>query len=61
MFNFQGGGPSWMGGNTLSPGYEAEWAEMIASLLIYARNTQHLQFSLVGPGNEEDMVPRGSL
>jgi len=59
MFNFQGGGPSWMGGSTLTPGYEAEWAEMVASLLVYARNIQHLQFHLVGPGNEEDVVPQG--
>ena len=59
MFNFQGIGPSWMGGGTLTPGYEAEWAEMVASLLTYARNTQHLQFSLVGPANEPDIVPQG--
>ncbi len=57
MFNFQGGGPQWMGDGTLTPGYEAEWAEMVASLLVYARNTRHLQFSLVGPGNEEDDNP----
>ncbi len=56
-FNFQGVGPSWMGGNTLTSGSEAEWAEMIASLLIYARSTQHLQFALVGPGNENDNNP----
>ncbi len=57
MFNFQGVGPAWMGGNTLTSGYENEWAEMIASLLIYARSTQHLQFALVGPGNENDNNP----
>ncbi len=59
MFNFQGGGPDWMGGDTLAPGYEAEYAEMIASLLVYARNTQQLQFGLVGPGNEEDIISQG--
>jgi O-glycosyl hydrolase len=59
MFNFQGGGPDWIGGDTLTAGYEAEYAEMIASLLIYARNTQHVQFTLVGPGNEEDNIPQG--
>ena len=57
MFNFQGVGPPWMGGNTLTSGYEAEWAEMIASLLIYARSTQRLQFALVSPGNENDNNP----
>jgi len=57
MFNFQGVGPAWMGGNTLTSGLESEWAEMIASLLIYARSTQHLQFSLVSPGNENDNNP----
>ena len=59
MFNFQGQGPAWMGGSPLTPGYEAEWAEMVASLLIYARNTQHLQFTLVGPDNEEDIWSKG--
>jgi O-glycosyl hydrolase len=60
MFNFQGTGPDWMMNNgTLASGYEAEWAEMIASLLIYARNTQHLQFTLVGPDNEEDITSQG--
>ncbi len=55
--NFQGNGPSWLGGTTLTVGYEDEWAEMIASLLVYARNTRHLQFGLVGPDNEPDNTP----
>jgi hypothetical protein len=59
MFNFQGNGPSWLGGGSLSQGMEAEWAEMIASLLIYAHQTNHLQFSLVGPDNEMDQVVQG--
>jgi O-glycosyl hydrolase len=57
MFNFQGFGPAWMmesDGATLASGEEDEWAEMIASLLIYARTNMNLQFSLVGPDNEED-------
>src|SRR5277367_6608781 len=33
MFNFQGPGPSWMSGQSLIPGYEPQWAQMIASLL----------------------------
>ena len=57
MYNFQGAGPSWMGGSALTAGYEGEWAEMIASLLVYARSNQHLQFGLVGPGNEVDNHP----
>src|SRR5262245_33505480 len=36
FFNFQGIGPDWLGGGSLTPGMEDEWAEMIASLLIYA-------------------------
>ena len=59
ILNFQGAGPDWMGGGSLTPGYEDEWAEMIASLLIYARNTQHLQFHLVAPDNEPDDPPQG--
>jgi O-glycosyl hydrolase len=59
MFNFQGNGPDWMGGSPLTAGYEAEWAEMVASLFIYARNTQHLQFNLVAPDNEEDILVQG--
>ncbi len=63
MFNFQGTGPSWMldADHSLKTGYEAEWAEMVASSFIYARDTQHLQFSLVAPGNEEDIYPQGIL
>jgi len=58
--NFQGIGPAWMingGTDVLRSGYEDEWAEMIASLLIYGRNTRHLQFGLVGPDNEPDNTP----
>jgi O-glycosyl hydrolase len=59
FFNFQGNGPTWLGGGSLGPGMEAEWAEMVASLLVYARLTNHLQFSLVGPDNEMDQVVQG--
>jgi O-glycosyl hydrolase len=55
MLNFQGTGPDWMMNNgALASGYEAEWAEMAASAFIYARNTQHLQFTLIAPNNEPD-------
>ena len=55
------GGPValWMGGLSLTPGYENEYAETIASLLIYARNTQHLQFTEVRAVNEPDITYSG--
>jgi O-glycosyl hydrolase len=59
VLNLQGPGPDWMGGNTLLDGYEDEWAEMIVSLLMYARNTRHLQFNLVAPNNEPDLSSEG--
>lgn len=59
ILNFQGPAPDWMGGNTLTPGFEDEWAEMIVSLLLYARNTKHLQFNLVAPNNEPDLSSEG--
>jgi O-glycosyl hydrolase len=56
------GGPValWMGGLSLTPGYENEYAETIASALIYARNTQHLQFTTVMPVNEPDNTYSGT-
>ena len=59
MFNFQGNGPAWLGSPALKTGMEPEWAEMVASLLIYARQTNQLQFSLVGPDNEMDLTVQG--
>ena len=61
FFNFMGWGPSWMmqsdaTSGSLKPGMEAEWAEMITSLLVYARNTRGLQFNLVAPDNEPDLI-----
>ena len=58
VLNFQGPGPSWMG-QPLTAGKEDEWAEMIASLLIYARTNQHLQFTLVAPDNEPNTLNEG--
>ena len=47
--------PSWMGGCTLNTGtYEAEWVEMITSLLYYARNTKNLRIDSVSGFNEPD-------
>jgi O-glycosyl hydrolase len=56
---FEGPVALWMGGLSLAPGYENEYAETIASLLVYARNTQHLHFSTVGPINEPDIEYTG--
>jgi O-glycosyl hydrolase len=62
FFNFMGWGPSWMmnsDGRSLKTGMESEWAEMITSLLVYARNMMGLQFNLVAPDNEPDLIPEG--
>ena len=59
MFNFQGNGPAWLGSPALNTGMEPEWAQMVASLLIYARQTNQLQFGLVGPDNEMDQTVQG--
>jgi O-glycosyl hydrolase len=62
FFNFMGWGPPWMMGSdglTLKAGMEGEWAEMIASALVYARNARGLQFSLVAPNNEPDIYNEG--
>ena len=59
MPKFGGPGPLWMGGVSLTAGYENECAEMIASALIYARNTQHVQFTVAAPLNEPDITYTG--
>jgi O-glycosyl hydrolase len=61
MLNFMGRGPGWMVNNSLITGYEAEWAEMIASLVYYARNNRHLQFGLLAPDNEPDNTSDSKL
>jgi chitodextrinase len=65
MLNFMGKGPAWMmsdpsdpSNHTLNPAYEDEWVEMVVSAAYYARNTEHLQFGLFSPNNEEDWAPR---
>jgi O-glycosyl hydrolase len=59
FFCFMGSGPSWLGGHGISSGLEPEWAEMITSLLYYARNTQGIGFNLVAPDNEPDQWSEG--
>ena len=51
---FTGPTALWMGGESLTPGYENAYAEMIASAVIYARKNQNLQFTEVSPLNEPD-------
>jgi hypothetical protein len=62
ILTFMGWGPAWMmdsDGRSLKPGMEDEWAEMIASALIYARNTRGVQLNLVTPNNEPDIYNEG--
>lgn len=55
-----GKGPDWMGGFNMntSANVEDEYAEMIASMAYYARNTMGLQFTLE-PNNEPDIWSEG--
>jgi hypothetical protein len=54
LLSFMGPTPAWMGSPRLNSGYEEEYAEMIASLVYYARVTRNLQFTHVGASNEVD-------
>jgi hypothetical protein len=49
---------SWMGDINFSidPSMEDEFVETIAALLFYARNTEKINFSLVSPMNETDIL-----
>ncbi len=49
-----GAAPSWMGGTTLLPGKEEEYAEMMASMVYYGKKRLNppVQFSLLSPVNE---------
>lgn len=59
VFCFMGPGPDWLGGQTLDPGMEAEWAEMIASFLVYARNVRGIDFHHITPNNEPNIFQEG--
>lgn len=61
MINFMGWTPVWMGGSaqyniasTINPANNNDFAIMIASLVYYGKVLRGLDFSLVGPMNEED-------
>jgi hypothetical protein len=56
MPKFTGATALWMGGESLASGHENDYAKMLASALIYARQTQHLQFTEVPPLNEPDLI-----
>ncbi len=49
---------SWMGNTnyTINPAMEGEFVESIAALLWYARNTEKIDFRIVSPINETDIV-----
>lgn len=55
-----GKGPDWMGGFSInnSANVDSEYAEMLASMAYYARNTMGLQFTLE-PNNEPDIQTEG--
>ena len=57
--DFEGPVATWMGGLSLTPGMEPEYAETIVSLLVYACRTQNLKFTTVGPVNEPDNTYAG--
>jgi glucosylceramidase len=59
MPKFTGPGSLWMGGLSLTPGYEDAFAEMLASALVYGRDTQNLQFTVAAPLNEPDNTYTG--
>ncbi len=59
MINLMGYLPAWMGGETVAPGQEDEFVEMVVSFLQYARFRQHLEFGLVAPFNESDIQKEG--
>jgi O-glycosyl hydrolase len=52
--SFMGRVPPWMGGSVINAALEDEWVESIATLVDYARNTEHVQFALLDPLNEPD-------
>jgi len=59
MINLMGYLPVWMGGETVDPLLEDEFAEMFVSFLQYARYKQQLKFGLVAPFNEPDIQKEG--
>src|SRR5207249_4975230 len=52
--SFMGRVPTWMGGSVITAAMEDEWVETMSTLVSYARNTEHVQFTLLDPINEPD-------
>jgi hypothetical protein len=52
--SFMGRVPTWMGGSLINTTAEDEFVEMVSTLVYYARNTEHIQFSILDPINEPD-------
>ncbi|MCW3118167.1 MAG: hypothetical protein JWM28_2249 [Chitinophagaceae bacterium] len=59
MINFMGYIPKWMGEETINPGMDEEYVEMLASFFYYAKNKKRLQFGLISPTNESDWRKEG--
>ncbi len=51
--------PKWMGFETIRPGMEDEYVEMLVTMLSYARYHRHLEFGKFGPMNEPDIKNEG--
>jgi O-glycosyl hydrolase len=49
-----GGVPGWMGGTHVDADEEAEWVEMIATMVYWGRVKEGLDFTLLAPANEID-------
>lgn len=54
MINVMGGVPGWMGGTRITPELEDYWVRMISSMVYYGKVVKKLDFSLLGPMNEQD-------
>ena len=56
VISFMGHAPAWMGANDgIDAAKEDEFVETMVSLLVYARQTAGVQFTLVSPLNETDL------
>lgn len=55
ILNVMGRVTPWMGRTWIDEGQEDEWVEMIASLVVYARQNQQLKIRLLSPFNEIDI------
>jgi O-glycosyl hydrolase len=60
LLNIMGWTPEWIGDKAISENKEDEWIEMIASVVYYGRNIEHLDIRLLSPTNEIDFgYPEG--